>query len=61
MNRKATYLTNIVQTVEDVLPRLLTLDAGLQFVLLGCLESPERVCAFHVTVKELRRLGCAEN
>lgn len=54
--RRCTYLSNIVEAVEDVFPRLLALDAGLEFMLFRGLESPERVGAIHVAVEELRCL-----
>lgn len=50
-----TYLSDVVEAVEDVLARLLALDACLQLVLLRRLQSPERIRAVHVTVEEL---GC---
>lgn len=53
------YLSDVVEAVEDVLPGLLALDAGLQLVLLGRLEAPERVRAVHVAVEKLGRLRCA--
>lgn len=52
------HLSDVVETVEDVLPGLLALDAGLQLVLLGRLQAPERIRTVHISVKELRRFAC---
>lgn len=49
------YLSYVIEAIEDVFPRLLTLDAGLKFVLLRCFEPPEGVGAVHIAIEELRR------
>lgn len=38
------HLTNIVETVKNILPRLLRFDARLGLVLFRCFQSPKRIC-----------------